>query len=99
MTYYKAGTWNCICAVCGRMVKSDEIIKRWDGVLVCKEDFEVRHIMDFIRPTAERSSVPFTAPEATDTFITVPYIQFGQGLADIGGADIALSDVSLPGLQ
>lgn len=99
MSYFKSGTWNCICQVCGSEYKSDEMVKRWDGLLVCKDDFEVRHSLDFIRAVPERSAVPFTAPEPTDEFIVVPYLQLTQGLADIGGADLALADVSLPGLQ
>lgn len=91
--YYKAGTWNCICSVCGKQVKSDEIVKRWDGLLVCRDDFEVRHSLDFIRAKGERGGVPFTAPEPADTFVDVlcPYpTQFA--MADIGTADCALAN-------
>lgn len=91
--YYKAGTWNCICSVCGKQVKSDEIIKRWDGLLVCRDDFEVRHSLDFIRARPEKGSVPFTAPEPADTFVTVvcPYPR-QYAMADIGTADCAEAD-------
>lgn len=93
MSYYKAGTWNCICAVCGAQVKSDEIIKRWDGVLVCKDDYEPRHIADFLRPITERTTVPFTAPEPPDVFVELPASSCPYptttGLADIGTADCA----------
>lgn len=73
-TYYKAGEWNVICQSCGKQLKSSEILKRWDGLLVCKNDFEFRHPLDFLKTTAEKSSVPFESPEPTDTFVSVPYI-------------------------
>lgn len=96
MTYFKSGTWNIICAVCGRQYKSDEILKRWDGVFVCKDDFEVRHVADFIRPTIERSSVPFQNPDSDDTFVYVCYLEQSQGRASVGEADCARADITLP---
>lgn len=98
MSYYKAGTWNCICALCGAEFKSDEMIKRWDGVLVCKADFETRHIADFLRAVPEHGSVPFTAPEPEDVFVVVPYLYSRQGQADIGVADLAGADFYNPNL-
>lgn len=90
--YYKPGTWNVICAVCGTTFKSDEIRKRWDGVLVCKDDWEPRHVLDFIKTKPERGGVPYSAPEPADQFVVVAYfgLQFGQ--ADIGVADVAQAD-------
>jgi hypothetical protein len=92
-TYFKAGTWNCVCALCGREFKSDEVIKRWDGLYVCKNDYEPRHILDFARVPQAYPPVPFTAPEPTDQFITVPYAFLTLGMADLGGADLAGADV------
>lgn len=89
MTYFKSGTWNVICAVCGGEYKSDEILKRWDGLLVCKDDFEVRHVADFIRPITEHSSVPFSNPEPADVFVVVPYRT--SAIAGIAVAGIAIS--------
>jgi hypothetical protein len=91
--YFKAGTWNAICSICGKLVKSDQIVKRWDGLLVCRDDFEVRHSLDFIRARPEKGNVPFTAPEPEDTFVSVicPYpTQFA--MADIGTADCSMAD-------
>jgi hypothetical protein len=96
--YYKAGTWNVICQVCGKQVKSDAIIKRWDGVLVCKEDYEPRHILDFVRSTTERGSVPFVSPEPADVFVDVVYLQDQQAIAGIGVAGLAITGYSNPNL-
>jgi hypothetical protein len=96
MTYFKSGTWNCICHVCGGQFKSDEILKRWDGHLVCRDDFEVRHIADFLRPITEKNTIPFVSPEPTDSFIYICYLEQSQGRADVGEADCARADITLP---
>lgn len=90
--YYKPGTWNVTCEVCGFQCKSDEIKKRWDGKLVCKDDFENRHSLDFIRPPAERTGVPFSNPEPAPVFVTVIYVFAELGLADVAQADIAKTE-------
>jgi hypothetical protein len=95
--YYKPGSWNVICEVCGRKFKSDEVRKRWDGLIVCKSDFEERHILDFIRVRPEHTAVPYTVPEPTDQFVApslCPYPTTG-GMADIGTADCALAGIPI----
>jgi hypothetical protein len=57
--YYKEGEWNIRCMICDRKIKSGEIMKRWDGLLVCPDDYENRHPMDFLRARQERINVPF----------------------------------------
>ena len=47
---YKKGDWNVICDVCGCKMKHSESRKRWDGMLVCGEDWERRHPNDFAPP-------------------------------------------------
>lgn len=68
-TYFKSGSWNVVCQVCGRRYKSDQIRKRWDGLLVCSEDYEERNILDFQRTQPERQDVPYQNNEPTDEFI------------------------------
>ena len=58
--YYKQGTWNSVCAVCGFKMKADELIKRWDGNFVCKADWEPRHILDFFKTRPDHQSVPWS---------------------------------------
>lgn len=96
--YYKPGCWNVICQVCGRKFKSDEVRKRWDGLIVCHSDFEQRHIADFIRSHPERGTVPYTAPESTDQFVQIVYLHDRLGTADIGKADLAMADYNNPNL-
>lgn len=91
--YFKSGSWNVICAVCGVQYKSDQIRKRWDGLLVCSEDYENRNILDFTRVKPEMGSVPFSNPDPiTDTFISVIYVTAYFGAADFGQADYAKAD-------
>lgn len=72
--YYKKGDWNGICDVCGRKVKASTLRQRWDGLLVCKEDWEPRHPQDFVRGISENVNPPYTRPEVSkDDFFTDPY--------------------------
>lgn len=89
-TYFKSGSWNVICAVCGRQFKASDIRKRWDGLLVCHSDYEERHPLDFVRALPERAGVPYANPEPADTFAEVacPFPALA-GMADVGTADCA----------
>jgi hypothetical protein len=95
-TYFKSGSWNVICEVCGRKYKSDQVRKRWDGLIVCEADFEQRHILDFIRAVPDNQQVAYQAPEPTDTFVSISYFDLGEadiGLADFAKADFTQSDL------
>lgn len=61
-TQYIPGDWNVICDVCGHKYKASQLMKRWDGLMVCQEDWETRHPQELIRPIKERNSVPWTRP-------------------------------------
>jgi len=67
--YYKPGSWNAVCQVCGFTHKSDELKRRWDGLMVCEDDFELRNPQDLIRPPKDDSSIPWASPEQY-TFLT-----------------------------
>jgi hypothetical protein len=71
---YNSGDWNLMCDVCGKKIKAAHSRHRWDGLIVCDEDFEHRHSMDFIKTKQDKISVPFTRPKAPDVFIYVPYV-------------------------
>lgn len=87
-TYFKSGCWNVICMVCGRKLKSNQVKKRWDGLIVCESDYENRNILDFTRVQPEMGAVPWAAPEiVTDQFVWVCYIENRRGGADYYTAD------------
>lgn len=71
--YFVSGDWNLICDSCGKKIKASEARQRWDGFMVCKEDYEQRHPQDFVRTKQDKISVPFTRPRPPDVFISVPY--------------------------
>lgn len=76
--YFVNGQWNVICDVCGFKKKSGEVRKRWDGLMVCEEDFEMRHPLDFIRIPVEQNNIQDSRPEGADQFINNTYGLYNQ---------------------
>jgi len=64
--YLKLGDHNAICDVCGFKYKSSDLQRRWDGLYVCRQDFEPRHPSDFFRMKEENTSVPWARPDVSD---------------------------------
>ena len=84
--WLKLGDWNAICDSCGRKFKASTMRKRWDGLLVCKEDWEVKHPQLSLKVHGDKQYVPDPRPEATDTFINnCTY----AGLSSIAGRAVA----------
>jgi hypothetical protein len=64
------GNWNALCDSCGRKFKANQLQKRWDGLMVCQEDWEQRHPQDLLRVQREQISVPWARPyPAEDNYI------------------------------
>lgn len=61
------GQWNAECDVCGFKFKSGDLKERWDGLYVCRDDWEERHPSDFFRARQEDQSTPWTRPEDSIT--------------------------------
>lgn len=80
--YFESGQANAICDRCGFRFKTGELTKTWDGFWVCHEDFEPRHIGDFIKAPAAEKPLPFTRPEPADTFVGAPYISETIGVQE-----------------
>jgi hypothetical protein len=70
---YISGQWNVICDSCGRKIKSGIAKQRWDGFIVCPDDYEMRHPQDFVKSKTDKISVPFTRPIPTEIYIAVNY--------------------------
>lgn len=68
-SYLKPGAWNAVCMVCGFNHKSTELRRRWDGLMVCEDDFEIRNPQDFIHMPPEYAIPDWTSP-SQDTFLT-----------------------------
>ena len=102
--WLQLGNWNAICDSCGRKFKASSLMKRWDGLMVCKEDFEVKHPQLSIRIPEENVAPPWVRPEVEpDIFLFYCTLEISQGLAAIGVAGCARAgivsnvDISLPG--
>lgn len=67
--YYKLGDHNAICYVCGFKRKASEMLRRWDGVYVCREDWEPRQPQDFVRGPTKETPPAWTQPEPPDVFL------------------------------
>ena len=87
---FSPGKWWVHCDVCGFKFKSDQIKKRWDGLMVCSDDFEHDHPQKFLRVKEDRQTVPFVRKQSDDTFKTVCYLWDSSGYADLAAADCAV---------
>lgn len=65
--------WSAECDVCRKKTKASLLKKRWDGFMVCNEDFEIRHPSDFYTPPNDVHLLPFTRPAEART----PYLALG----------------------
>jgi hypothetical protein len=43
--------------------------KRWDGLMVCEEDYELRHPQDFLRVRGDNPAVPWARPVPEEVFV------------------------------
>jgi hypothetical protein len=66
---YDHGDWIADCDICGRKYKASQLIKRWDGLMCCEDDWEIRQPQDFVRGVADTQIAPWLRPEPTDSFI------------------------------
>ena len=89
---YHKGTFNVICDICGRQYKSYELQKRWDGFMVCKDDFEPRQPQDFVRGVADFQAPPYTRPENADVFVGVCTPDGMSCIVDYAVADCCVTD-------
>ena len=67
---YVPGDWLSICDSCGRKFKASQLRKRWDGFMVCSEDWEARHPQDFLKSKPDNQTVPWTRPQSGLVFIS-----------------------------
>ena len=89
---YTRGLWKCVCEACGRVYKNTQLRQRWDGFLVCEDDWEPRQPQDFVRGVADYQAPPYTRPEQADQFVPVctpnsisAYAGWGQAGCAIAG--------------
>lgn len=59
------GDWIADCDVCGFRFHASDLRKRWDELMVCKDDWEVRQPQDFVKGLPDNSNVPWSRPPST----------------------------------
>lgn len=83
---FKSGDWLALCDVCQQQYYASELRERWDGYLVCKHDWEERHIGDFLRVKAETAFPSFIRDEdLPEISLTTPPTSFGILITDTLG--------------
>lgn len=92
--YYKHGSWNALCDRCGFKYKADQLRKTWDGLYVCKRDWEERQPLEFIRGIPDKTDVPWTRSDSTTTEIELCYLWERSSYADLATADCATADTT-----
>ena len=70
ITSFKAGDWVAICDRCGFKMHASRLKKTWDNFMVCGRCWYPRHPQETLRGIKDDQTVPWSNPEATDTFIT-----------------------------
>jgi hypothetical protein len=84
------GDYNGVCDRCGFEFKASELLDTWDGLRVDIRCWEPRHILDYVKPPANRpeGAVPFVRKEGDPDFSRVP--------AAIAAVDDALPASTFP---
>lgn len=74
--FFRAGSYYFICDVCGEKHHKEDMRIRWDNMVVCPKDYEVRHPQDFLRAREDRQSVPISRPRPTDSFVPIAFTAY-----------------------
>jgi hypothetical protein len=96
---YDSGDWWLACDVCAKKIKASDAKHRWDGYLVCPEDYEERHSLDFIRARSDKIRVPYIrlpVDEFTDELLCTIPGRHAYPLFAIAGCMIAGFNVYSP---
>jgi hypothetical protein len=68
--YWKPGSWNADCSMCGRKRKADEMVRNWQGLYRCPEHDEPRQPQDYARGLPDDMTVPWAQQPAVQlTFL------------------------------
>jgi hypothetical protein len=93
--FYKPKVWNALCDVCGQKKKSDQMRKRWDGLMVCAADWEARHPQDLLRAVKETSNkLPWTRPDKSSIENGPDYKgYFVDGYVEVVNGNLYVQDI------
>lgn len=68
-TSFVLGDSKGCCDVCGFDMHQSMLKKRWDGAMVCSQDWEPRHEQDSLQARAERNNVKDPRPAPAYRFV------------------------------
>ena len=66
---YISGDFYRICDRCGFKFRASQTSRTWDGLFVCRADWETRHPQDFVKGRKDLQNVPNPRPEPVESFI------------------------------
>jgi hypothetical protein len=75
---YDNGDWIADCDICGRKYKASALSERWDGLMCCDDDWEIRQPQDFVRGIADTQIAPWLRSEPANSFIAVTQALLSQ---------------------
>ena len=88
--YYKRGSWNSICDICGFKRKAGDLRRTWDGYMACRSEcWYPRNPQDFVRGVMDRQKVAWTRPDVTPQF-EAPLFSFSRAM---GGSSMSYFSV------
>lgn len=90
--WWEEGDYNALCDGCGFKFKASELRERYDGMMVCSEDWEPRHPSERSLSIRSPKTLPWTRPESTDVYLDVNFCTVDglNGTADHGTAGCAI---------
>ena len=96
---YTAGEHWVQCDRCASVIRQSDSMKTWDNLVVCPDDWEIRHPQDFVRGRADDiGSKGYVRSESTDVFVTScsPTAIAGIGVAGCAIAGIQNASSEIP---
>jgi hypothetical protein len=93
---YDNGDWIADCDVCGRKYKASALSQRWDGLMCCDDDWEIRQPQDFVRGVPDTQIAPWLRPEPPNYFlpVTQSQLELTQSISNV-----TISTLFKPGSQ
>lgn len=67
--YYKLGSWNALCDICGQKRKAEGLKLQWDGLRACNKCWTPRQMQDMVRGVPDPSGVPWSRQRGSLTFV------------------------------
>lgn len=83
--YHKGQHW-VTCDICGMDILSGDAKKRWDGLVVCPDDWDPRHPQDFVRVSPEDPAAKDPVRTPPEDVFASPVCSNRSGEAGVGQA-------------